>query len=597
MSQLLIYFGVALGISAALVPLCRLTAFRLGYVAKPRADRWHQRPTPLLGGVAIVLATLGSAVVLLPFEEIRLLAVCGVAVFMVGLTDDIISLKPSTKLVAQIALASVFAYFGYRLGWTDSPALDSILTIVWIVGITNALNLLDNMDGLCAGIGLIAGVAILAAIVPAVGITSAGLFLALMLGATAGFLLYNFHPASVFMGDSGSLFVGLMLAVLALHLPDGALDRSNLLAVMAAPVLVLLIPIFDTVLVTTSRLFVGRRPSQGGRDHSSHRLVAIGLPERTAVLVLWALAALGGTIAWTTSRVSAVSSLPTAALFVLAMAVFAAYLWRVRVYQDVRVATERRSSVTVFIADFMYKRRVAEVMLDFCLVALAYYASYHIRFEGDEFPIYFQNFVESLPIVLGVQMVVLFAVGAYRGVWRHFSLMDAVVFGKGVLLGTLLIQFAILYIYRFENYSRTVYVIYATLLFLALVASRASFRLISEFARRRRQGLRLVVYGAGGRGALAVREVLGDESSTNFTMLGFIDDDADKQRDRVLGYPVLGGYESLVSLIRGGAVDAVIIAARLVDVHRQAELESLCAANRVRLSRIHFDLEDLVAVS
>ena len=416
------------------------------------------------------------------------------------------------------------------------------------------------------------------------------------MGATAGFLIYNFHPASVFMGDSGSLFIGLMLATLTLQLPEGARDRSNILAVVAAPVLVLLIPIFDTALVTCSRLLSGRAPSQGGRDHSSHRLVAIGLPERTAVLVLWVLAALGAVIAWTARFASAGSSTPTVALFVIAMVIFAAYLWHVRVYDDADVASVPRTGATLFLIEFMHKRRVAEVVLDFCLVTLAYCSAYRVRFEGDQFPLYFPYFVESLPIVLGVQMVVLFVAGAYRGVWRYFNLMDAVVFGKSVLLGTLIIEFVILYAYRFENYSRGVYVIYGTLLFVMLNVSRASFRLISEFARRRRQGVRLIVYGAGAGGSLAVRELLGGEM-TNYQMLGFIDDDFDKQKQRVMGYPVLGGYDSLVSLIRGGAVDVVVVATRLIAVDRLAELEQMCTEQRVRLSRLHFDLEDLVAVS
>ena len=165
MEHLATCFGVALAVSAALVPLCRMMAFRLGYIAKPKADRWHRRPTPLLGGVAIAIATLGSAALFLPFSEVRLLLACGFCIFVVGLTDDVISLKPSTKLVAQIALASALTYFGYRLGWAASPGLDAVLTMVWIVGITNALNLLDNMDGLCAGIALIAGAAVTVAIV------------------------------------------------------------------------------------------------------------------------------------------------------------------------------------------------------------------------------------------------------------------------------------------------------------------------------------------------------------------------------------------------------------------------------------------------
>ena len=169
-----------------------------------------------------------------------------------------------------------------------------MLTLFWIVGITNGFNLLDNMDGLCAGTDADRRT------VPAVGMlhqsgsTPTAAYLAALLGATSGFLVYNVHPASIFMGDTGSLFLGLNLAALTLmHRAGRRRGRAGIVSIVAGPVLLLLIPIFDTTLVTVMRLLSGRRPSQGGRDHSSHRLVAIGLPEPTAVAVLWALAGSG----------------------------------------------------------------------------------------------------------------------------------------------------------------------------------------------------------------------------------------------------------------------------------------------------------------
>ncbi len=169
-----------------------------------------------------------------------------------------------------------------------------MLTLVWIVGITNAFNLLDNMDGLCAGTTLVAGAFLLTALAGDAGAGQRPLYFATLLGATAGFLVYNVHPASIFMGDTGSLFLGLNVAAITLLANPGSPERSGLVSVVVAPVLLLLIPIFDTTLVTALRLLSGRRPSQGGRDHVSHRLVAIGLSEPRAVATLWALAAAGG---------------------------------------------------------------------------------------------------------------------------------------------------------------------------------------------------------------------------------------------------------------------------------------------------------------
>jgi UDP-GlcNAc:undecaprenyl-phosphate/decaprenyl-phosphate GlcNAc-1-phosphate transferase len=584
---------VAFAASLALVPVCRLVAIRMGYVARPKADRWSPRQTALLGGGAIGTVALTGGWLVDEGGHLRVLLVAGAGVFVLGLVDDLVSLRPSTKLVVEITLASVLVYFGYRLHWFESLTLDALLTLFWIVGVTNAFNLLDNMDGLCAGIGLIVAAALLVGVLEAGDATQAQ-YLVVLMGALSGFLIYNFSPASIFMGDTGSLFIGLTLAAVALEPAAGPRGGSGLLSIVGAPVLLILIPIFDTTLVTVLRLLSGRKPSQGGRDHSSHRLVAIGLPERTAVVVLWTLAALGALIAIELRMAGSGLGPPVAALFVLAMIIFAVYLSRVRVYDESQVGLIGNGRITPFVDNLMHKRRAAEVMLDVCLVAVSYYVAYRLRFEGFEFAVYFPQFITSLPVVIAVQLVALFAVGAYRGVWRYFGLMDGVTFFKGVALGAVGIVTALVFLFRFEQYSRGVFVIYAAILLLALAGSRASFRLISEFIRRRRAGERLVIYGAGDGGSLVVREVLNDAKG-QYRVLGFIDDDPAMARRRVQGYPVLGGFDTLAVLAREGAVDAVVVSARDVGADRLRSLEHLCAANGILLSRLHFRFEQLVA--
>jgi UDP-GlcNAc:undecaprenyl-phosphate GlcNAc-1-phosphate transferase len=583
------FFGLAL--SAALVPFCRALAFRLNCVARPSSDRWHKRPTPLLGGIAIITTVLLGAFVFGVGSKLIVLLLAGTLIFIVGITDDLFALKPSTKLIAEIAVASLLVFFGFRLQWTASLTIDLLLTMIWIVGVTNAFNLLDNMDGLCAGIALIAGITLVAGDQVA---TPQNITVALMSGALAGFLFYNFNPASIFMGDSGSLFLGLMFSALALDSGQGH-HASGLFSVILAPALMLLIPIFDTTLVTVLRLVSGRSATQGGRDHSSHRLVAVGLSERWAVGVLWILAALAGVIGHALTRDSGAWSLPVAALFVLAMAIFAVYLSHVRVYRGGDRLLLRSGTLTPFVVDFMYKRRVAEVMLDACLVSVAYYSAYRLRFDGEAIQLYFWNFLQSLPIVLGVQMVAFFIAGAYRGVWRLFSLMDAVVVAKGVMAGTVAIELALLYLFRFENYSRGVFIIYAALLMLVVTGSRASFRLMTEFVRRRREtGPRLLIYGAGDGGSIATRELM---NSGQFRMLGFIDDDPTKRGMRIQGYTVLGDYRTLLSLIEDGSVDRIVISTRSIRAGQLRDIESVCAQHGVALSRLHLQLEPLVAVS
>jgi UDP-GlcNAc:undecaprenyl-phosphate GlcNAc-1-phosphate transferase len=597
MAELAIVALLSFGVSLVLVPAFRTLALALGCTAKPRDDRWHSRPTALLGGVAI-FATVNLAHMVVAGPSALPVLVTGVSlIFAVGLIDDLVSLKPYTKLVAELAIASLFVFFGYRLSWSQSLTLDTLLTMFWIIGLTNALNLLDNMDGLCAGIGLIAGASLLATIVLTGAVTPEATYLAALVGALAGFLVYNIHPASVFMGDSGSLFVGLNLAVLALGVPNGTQGRASVLSIIAGPMLVLLIPILDTTLVTVMRLGSGRGVAQGGRDHSSHRLVAMGLSERAAVAVLWALAGLGGLLALAVSGYRNDWASVAAAVFILGMIIFTVYLAHVRVYENVDDALLKSGRITPFVVEFMYRRRVAEVLLDFCLCSITYYTAYRLRFSGVDFASHFQTFLMSLPLVVGAQSLALFAVGGYRGVWRHFGLMDGVTFARGVVVGTLASAGLMLVVGQFESFSGAIFVIHSALLMLLLSGSRASFRLISEFVNRTHYtGQRLVIYGAGDVSATAVRDLLGT-SSRGYRMLGFIDDDLTLARMRMQGYPVLGDFRSLVSLISNDAVDTVVVTTRLIDVTRLQELQQLCEQNQVSLLRVQFDLDQLVEVS
>ena len=593
MRLLLFWYALAFAVCAVLVPACRSFARKRGYVAAPRSDRWHATATPLLGGVAMVVTVLVLASVSGHGPRLLPVIVGGGLIFLLGLADDLLPLKASTKLIAEIAVASLLLlFFPARLDWTSSKLIDTLLTLVWLVGVTNAFNLLDNMDGLCAGIALIAGFSLMTGLYGHAGIGPETQFLAILLGAASGFLIYNAHPASIFMGDAGSLFLGLSIATLTLTTGGPAHDRSNVLSVIGVPMLIFLIPIFDTTLVTASRLLSGRRVSEGGRDHSSHRLVAIGLSERTAVGVLWTLAAMAGTLAFAVRQFGSDWSWLIGGLFVLAMIIFAVYLANVRVYTDVDIIPAR--GITPMVANFMYKRRVAEVLLDVCLVSIAYYVAWRLRFEGVEWSDYSGRFLESLPLALAVQMVTLFVIGAYRGEWRHFGLMDGVVFGKAVLAGTAALVVGIVYLYHFQNYSRVVFINYAALLMLMLCGSRASFRLMAEFVRRRRDGLRLVIYGAGHGGALVIREML-SQADTVYSMVGFIDDDPARQNLRLHGYLVLGTEAKLLELVKRHEVDVVVISSREFDPARLHKLASACQAEGIRLLRFQFNLQELVS--
>jgi len=466
---------VSFALAIALVPLARRLAIRIGVVAHPRADRWHRTVVPMLGGIAIGLATLLTSLLFGLGASLPTVLFPSIAMFLMGLVDDILQLRPATKLVAQIAAAAALVYFGFRLNWLESRLLDSVLTMVWVVGLTNAFNLLDNMDGLCAGTAFIVAMMLLAGFLTGVSRENAMpemTLLAALSGAAAGFLVYNFPPASIFMGDSGSLLFGFSLAALTLGHEGVRASRSDVLSVIAGPAFVLMIPIFDTTLVTVARLWSGRSPAMGGRDHSSHRLVAIGLSERNAVLVLWLLASAGGAIGLLLRNYSTQWSLPAGAVFLVGMCIFAAYLARVRVYED-QPGGQSANGFTLLRSNFMNRRRVVEVLVDASLIGASYYAAMQLVFrDPEEYLRQSEVFYQSLPIVVITQLVSFFARGLYRGIWLPFARRDVNKVLEAVLAGAAIAQVFLIAYYGAFAVSWKVVLLQAALLAAGVIVSR-----------------------------------------------------------------------------------------------------------------------------
>ncbi len=561
-------------------------------VAQPKADRWHRAPTALLGGTAVYFATMPVAAPL-AIEAGHLGVLLGAtAMFVVGIIDDFIHLKPATKLIAQIAAASLLLFLAEPAVFTGSRTLDALLSILWIVGLTNAFNLLDNMDGLCAGIGMIAALSFALTLLPTASLGTAVLPLALA-GALLGFLVYNFNPATIFLGDGGSLFIGFVLAGLTVTAHDPG-QGKNLLTVIAVPVLILSIPILDTALVTVVRKLSGRSASQGGTDHLSHRLVALGFSERRAVLLLYALAIVAGTTAAlvTTFGVGDVSLL--AALVLLGLVLLGVALARVRVYKEGDYRALENRIYTPLLIDLTYRRRVFEVLLDFALVGLSYYGAYRLRYEGPEFAEHFPEFIDSLPIVIGAKVIAFWIGGVYRGFWRYVSLSDMGSYLRGVLLGQALALAAVYALYGAGTLSRSVFIIDMLILLVLLVGSRLSFRALGEFAvrHRKRTGRRVLIYGAGAGGALLLREIL-NNNRYNYVPIGFLDDDERLKGRKVHGYDVLGGLRELETLIFKSRIDAVLLSTGQLTADRETGLRRLCRESAMPLINLQIELQPL----
>jgi UDP-GlcNAc:undecaprenyl-phosphate GlcNAc-1-phosphate transferase len=284
--------GLAFLAAVGLTPIVRWFARRAGWVAIPEAEKWHDTPTTLLGGIAIfvggaAILTLSGGLSAFPAQ------VWGGAglLFVAGLVDDLWGLGPGAKLAAQMGSAALVLSAGLLFAPSAPVWVAGPLTVIWVLGVTNALNLLDAMDGVAASVTVLAAV-FFAVVAGMQGLWEQAVAATVLAGATAGFLVFNVAPARIFMGDCGSLVLGYVLAVLGM----GMQGTSGITGSALAPVFILAVPIFDTTFVSITRLLRGKSVTDGGTDHTMHRLVRLGWSERHVPLVLCGGGLLGGGI-------------------------------------------------------------------------------------------------------------------------------------------------------------------------------------------------------------------------------------------------------------------------------------------------------------
>lgn len=563
-------------LALALTPVVRWGARWYGFVAHPRGDRWHRKPTALFGGVAIYLAFAIPFAVLVAHDSSLLFLLAGATlVFALGLVDDRYRLEPYTKLVFQIAAASVTTFGAFINSGGLVPVLIP-LAIFGLVALTNAFNLLDNMDGLSAGTACIASF-FLFLIALTQDSTTVAICSAILVGATLGFLVYNFNPATIFMGDSGSMFLGFTLTAFAMK---GHWEHAtNLLLMVSTPLLVLAVPIFDTTFVTLVRWMNERAISQGGRDHTSHRLVAFGLSERKAVTLFYAISVLCGSIAflgvWYNSfLLSLLGTLTVIGISCLGMFLSGIVVYGTEGEARVRDASNRGTVLDIFL---MHKRRVLEIFLDMILICLAYASAFGIRFEGYIPNEHFRVLVQSLSMIVPLKLLVFASFGLYRGVWRHLGIQDVIAIAKAVTLSSVVAVAAMTMLFRFDLFPRSVFVIDWMALLLLVAGCRLLIRVIRDylFSLSEMRGKRVVIVGAGDAGVMTLREFQ-NNSKLGCVPLGFLDDDPDKQGRIIHGVPVLGGREQIRAVVEKLRVEQLVVAMPSVRSEQLAKVIQDC---------------------
>ncbi|HUP59841.1 MAG TPA: hypothetical protein VNA69_05430 [Thermoanaerobaculia bacterium] len=585
--------AIALGLAIVVTPAVRAFSRRIGAVAQPKLDRWHQKPTAMLGGVAIYLAVIGALLLRLPQTTHTWVVIAASSgLFVLGLVDDFIRLKPYQKLIGQFLGAAAVVYFGLVLPWTGSFTLNMMITFVWLVGVTNAVNMLDNMDGLAAGIAAIAALS-LAVNFFLNGQNAEALMLCAFFGGLVGFLIFNHNPASIFMGDCGSMFIGFFLASTALLNGQSGGRSRSVIAVLAVPVLVLSIPIFDTTFVTLVRKLAGRAASQGGRDHTSHRLVALGMSERDAVWMLWAFALMGGALSVAVRRSDLDVSLAAIISFAVVLAILGVYLAGVRVYSDDSFATAKQKPLVSFLIDFSYKRRVFEVALDVVLIVLAHYLAYLVMFgpasaaSGD-----WQLFLQTLPAIVFIKLAVFLVTGVYRGLWRYTSLSDVVVYARAVIIGSVVSVLVMLFAFRFAGFSRAVFAADGMLLLMFVCGSRFAFRIMRRLipSPHAQTGRRVLIFGAGDGGELLYRE-LHNNHELGYVPVAFIDDDPRKAGMLLHGLRVYPADQEIAEICRKTRAEEVFLSTMSIPLSRLRHLVAECETIGVSVKRMQISIE------
>jgi UDP-GlcNAc:undecaprenyl-phosphate/decaprenyl-phosphate GlcNAc-1-phosphate transferase len=559
----------------------------------PAGERWQSTEKPLVGGIGIFLgfvagvATgLATGVIEPSSEVLGIIAGCAL-LFAAGLADDLFSLGPVAKVGAQIGATAIVLAGGLSVEIVENDVLALVIAVVWLIGMTNAFNLLDNMDGLAATLAAIACVYFA---IDAVTVHPSDTVLALSLSlglACAGFLPFNVRPrrpAAVFMGDSGSQVIGFALAALGLLASWNVAGTT--VATLLLPILILAVPILDTGLVTVVRLLEGRSIAQGGRDHTSHRIVNRGLSERRALVLLAAVAAaLGATsLAYNVldnARIAMVGVLLTFAGLVQ----FASWIADVE-----RAPTERSRLRTTFV---VHRRRLVEMLVDFALIGAAFTLAYLFRLEGSGTVNQRHLFTVSIPVVLAARYAAFIPFGLYRGVWRYAGASDAVRVVLAVAVSELIAVGYLTATRTFGDFPLDIFLIDALLCTILVGGSRFAERALERAftsLRRRSDRRRTVIVGAGRAGRSLLREL---RETPGQHVVGFVDDDLRLRGRRLQGVPVLGGSEALGPILRTVKPDTVLVTIPAAPRERLDGIVGACAAAEVpcRFVRRELDLD------
>jgi len=623
-------YGI-LGVTAAvlaflLTPWVAELARRVGAVDEPNERRVHDGRIPSLGGVAVLVAFLGALAVGCLADQYLADAfqeggaawgwlLGGALIVMAcGTADDVWMLGPVPKLLCETVAGVLVVAAGHGISTVTNPLsgnsidlgwLGVPLTLLWVVGVTNAFNLIDGLDGLAAGVALIACGTLFAVSLVGVHVAAASLAVALG-GSLAGFLYHNFNPATAFLGDSGSLLLGYLLSVMSMQ---ASLEGATAV-VLVVPILALGLPIMDTALAMLRRvlgvLHVARWDGdrneyrflvlgsasifRADRDHIHHRLLRMGLTHRRSVLLLYAVCIALGLMAFL-----AVSARGTELAILVALVATASYLGvRKLAYREVEVL--KRGTLLPLFQLPVLSRRGFHALADAGFIAVAYASSQLLLRSSFVDPAIRVQILYGAIAAVAVKLAVFFYAGIYRRTYRYTNAADLLALGKALVAAQIAASGVVAALYGLPPMAAAAVLLDFYLSATLVIGSRVSFLVLELIAGDQPRGetRRVLIYGAGSSGTALLREIH-QNPSLGYHAVGFVDDLPSLRGVRVNGLEILGGGDDLSEILERAAARELIVASPKIDDARIQAVAATCLAHGVELRRFRMALDEMSA--
>lgn len=598
-----------------LTPLVAKLLIRFGIVDKPSERRINKTPIPRGGGIALILGVVISLLFLELLIDIQfnmpvsragynVIYIATAILVFIGILDDIFSLKPVLKLFGQIIVAVLVYSTGLTLGGIipfDVPEwVNCLFTIFWFVGIINAFNLIDGLDGLATGLALIGALGLSICLLIR-GNEDAVFPLAALIGACIGFLRFNFNPASIFLGDTGSMFLGFVLAII----PLASGGKAALVASLGVPLLVIGVPIFDTMLAVWRRSFkAGMSNSVGIKqvftpdmEHLHHRLLSSGLSQRRVACFLYVLAAVMVAMAISITLMSDRSSGIIIIGAIIIFGIMGNQLSRVELWYTGHVLKKS-------FGPRMQRLLVpAYVLCDIIIVFFAWWAAGylamipHVRVETRLYYTIFPIFFASIFAMLWIFRI-------YHRIWSKAVVRDFMILAFAILIGWVLAySISTLGFCRYPGFWRhtTVFLLIAMPLLLLERMIRVTAKNIfvtGETSRvlKEKDTVRFVVYGAGERFLMFDMMQSGSQlGQRNYCIVGLVDDDPVKYYRVINGYRIYGGIEELEEVVKEKSATAILIAATLPEERYNRVIE-VATKFKLRVVDFNIDLKQILGV-